>query len=193
MVEFLPWAPLLAAYCEELYHVQYHEPAKKLVHFFTWQIFFWCFYKFVKYSPFFGKSPAFFVTGRYSGQIFDFSSQKPKTQSKNIHKHQHNDDGHDHHQHQQQRQHQQHQDHHLLYTGQLLPVSATWKPQILVHILVSTENWKLILLFNCQSNSNLFCSSLICCFVLSIFAWNWSRAWSSENKMLGRQQTLDMK
>ena len=29
--------------------------------------------------------------------------------------------------------------------------------------------------------SNLFCSSLICCFVRSIFAWNWSRAWSSEN------------
>ena len=26
--QFLPWAPLLAAYCEELYHVQYHEPAK---------------------------------------------------------------------------------------------------------------------------------------------------------------------
>ena len=26
MVMFLPWAPLLAAYYEELYHVQYHEP-----------------------------------------------------------------------------------------------------------------------------------------------------------------------
>ena len=75
--EVLPWAPLLAAYCEELYHVQYHEPAKVYFTSFSYlkNILFCTF------SPFFGKSPAFFVTGRYSGQIFDFSSQKPETQS----------------------------------------------------------------------------------------------------------------
>ena len=50
---------------------------------------------FFKYSPFFGNSPAFFVTGRYSGQIFDFSSQKP---TKINHNQGHVDNDH-HHQH----------------------------------------------------------------------------------------------
>ena len=33
---------------------------------------------FLTFLPFFGKSPASFVTGRYSGQTSDFSSQKPE-------------------------------------------------------------------------------------------------------------------
>ena len=35
-------------------------------------------YPFSTFLPFFGKSPASFVTGRYSGQTSDFSSQKPE-------------------------------------------------------------------------------------------------------------------
>jgi len=33
---------------------------------------------FSTFLPFFGKSPASFVTGQYSGQTSDFSSQKPE-------------------------------------------------------------------------------------------------------------------
>ena len=76
----------MAAYCEELYHVQYHEPVK--VNFSSYyhltniiQNCLQVFSIYIHILPFFGMSPAFFVTGRYSGQIFDFSSQKPKTKS----------------------------------------------------------------------------------------------------------------